>query len=296
MGVYSIKQLEQLSGIKAHTIRIWELRFNLLKAKRTCTNIRFYDDNQLKLLLNISTLIDHGYKISKIAYLESHIIREEVNKILDKSTCDLIHQDALNSMIVAAMELDERKFEKIFSYQILRYGLKETMLKVIYPFLHKIGILWGTNKLNVGQEHFISNLIRQKLIGAIDALAIDPAPDSKTYLLFLKEGELHEIALLFAYYLLKLNHKKVYYLGQNLPLEDLAEMQKQIQADIALTFIITPLKEHCIIEFKDSITQIFKEKTIYVSGLLSQLRKPFSHVPNVHLLTTVDEFIEKLEY
>ena len=167
MATYSIKDIEHLSGIKAHTLRIWEKRYNIIVPKRTQTNIRYYDDEDLKRLLNVSVLNRYGYKISSIANLHEKEIRNEILAITSKYG-DLSAQ--IENLIVAMVDFDKAYFDKIFNKSIMSRGLEETMLKVIYPFFEKIGILWQTGNINPAQEHFISNLIRQKLIVAIDDL------------------------------------------------------------------------------------------------------------------------------
>jgi DNA-binding transcriptional MerR regulator len=218
MSSYSIKDLEQLSGIKAHTLRIWEQRYNIIQPKRTDTNIRTYDDQDLKLVLNISLLKDHGYKISEISKLTVEEMYQEVIKISDKQ---LNYPDQIHALTISMIDLDEERFEKIISTNILQFGFENTMINVIYPFLSRIGTLWVTGSVGPAQEHFITNLIRQKLIVAIDGQVSKQRPNGKTYLLFLPEGELHEISLLFANYIIRARYNKVVYLGQNLPFNEL---------------------------------------------------------------------------
>ena len=218
MSTYSIKDLELLSGIKAHTLRIWEQRYQFILPKRTDTNIRYYDDDDLKLVLNIALLKDNGYKISKIAKMEGAKMREEVLRLTDKN---LRYPDQINALTFAMIDLDEDRFEKIMASNILKLGFESTMINVIYPFLSKIGVLWQTGAINPAQEHFISNLIRQKLIVAIDGQFVNIHENSSKYLLYLPAGKLHELTLLFICYLIKARHQKVVYFGQSLPFEDL---------------------------------------------------------------------------
>ncbi len=194
MSSYSIKDLEQLSGIKAHTLRIWEQRYNFIIPKRTDTNIRYYDDKDLKLILNVSLLRENGYKISKIADMDQEQIAGAVLEITEKN---FSFSDQIHSLVLAMIDLDEERFEKIMSTNILQTGFENTMLSIIFPFLSKIGVLWQTGSITPAQEHFISNLIRQKLIVAIDGCYVPSKEINNKYLLFLPEGELHEISLLF---------------------------------------------------------------------------------------------------
>lgn len=158
MRTYSIKDLEQLSGIKAHTLRIWEQRYNLLSPKRTETNIRYYDDEDLKLILNVALLNDNGFKISKIVSMDRPEMRDEVMHLTERS---LTHDDQIHALTISMIEMDEERFDKILSINILKLGFEQTMMNIIYPFMSKIGVLWQTGAINPAQEHFISNLVRQ---------------------------------------------------------------------------------------------------------------------------------------
>lgn len=206
MSVYSIRDLEQLSGIKAHTLRIWEQRYNIVSPKRTDSNIRYYDDVDLKLILNISLLKDHGFKISHIAEMSEAEMKGEIIKITSKSNSS---SEQVQALTLAMIELDEERFDKIISTNVLQLGFERTMMQIIYPFLVRVGVLWQTGAIHPAQEHFISNLIRQKLIVAIDGQVVKHNPNAKKFLLFLPEGELHELSLLFANYLVKSRNHKV---------------------------------------------------------------------------------------
>ncbi|MEQ9302640.1 MAG: MerR family transcriptional regulator, partial [Marinoscillum sp.] len=165
MSTFSIRDLEHLSGIKAHTLRIWEQRYELIKPKRTDTNIRYYDDHDLKLILNVALLKENGIKISKIAEMSDGELQREVLKLTERN---LRYPEQIHALTISMVDLDEDRFNKIISSNILKLGFEKTMMNVIYPFLSKIGILWQTSAINPAQVHFISNLVRQKLIAAID--------------------------------------------------------------------------------------------------------------------------------
>ncbi len=215
---FSIKDLEKISGIKAHTLRIWEQRYGILKPTRTDTNIRCYCNEELKNILNVSLLNNNGYKISKIATLSKAQIADEVNKIVNSDTPD---SEQIEGLIISMVDMDELRFEKIISNNILRTGFSHTIEAVIYPFLHKIGLMWQTGSINPAQEHFISNLIRQKLIVAIDGVIVPENKKQKKFILFLPDGELHEVSLLYFTYLIKSKGHQVIYLGQSVPFIDL---------------------------------------------------------------------------
>ncbi len=218
MAKYSIKDLEHLSGIKAHTLRIWEQRYSLINPKRTDTNIRYYDQDDLKLVLNVSLLKENGYKISKIANMSREEMSEAVLMVTEKTTS---HADQIYALTLSMIDLDEQRFEKIISSNTLKHGFERTMLNIIYPFLSKIGIMWMTDSINPAQEHFISHLIRQKLVVAIDGQYPSVDVNAKKYMMFLPENELHELSLLFANFLVRARDSKSIYLGQNMPTHDL---------------------------------------------------------------------------
>ena len=178
MSDYSIRDLEQLSGIKAHTLRIWEQRYSIINPKRTETNIRTYDDQDLKLVLNIALLKDYDYKISEIAKMSIEQINQEVVAISDKK---LSYPDQIHALTISMIDLDEERFEKIMSTNILQSGFENTMINIIYPFLGRIGTLWVTGSIGPAQEHFITNLIRQKVIVAIDGQVFKRNEASKTF-------------------------------------------------------------------------------------------------------------------
>ncbi|MEB2783204.1 MerR family transcriptional regulator [Algoriphagus persicinus] len=292
MSNYSIKDLEQLSGIKAHTLRIWEQRYKLLNPKRTDTNIRYYDDEDLKLILNVAMLNTHGIKISKIAAMSGTEISEEIIRLTDQS---LDHNDQIQALTICMIEMDEDRFEKILTTNIIKLGFEDTILKVVYPFLTKIGILWLTGAITPAQEHFISNLIRQKLIVAIDGEVGKGL--GKTFMLFLPEGELHEISLLFSSYLIKKHGHKVIYLGQSTPNADLVSVYKMQKPDYLLTIITSSPTGEKVQEYLDMLGKEFSNAKVFVSGLHT-LQQSLSIPSNICLLTyskEIKRFLVQLE-
>jgi DNA-binding transcriptional MerR regulator len=292
VSTYSIKDLEQLSGIKAHTLRIWEQRYNLLQPKRTDTNIRFYDDDDLKLILNVALLNDNGVKISKIASMSSNELREEVMKLTERS---LTHDDQIHALTICMIEMDEERFDKILSTNILKLGFEQTMLNVIYPFMSKIGVLWQTGAINPAQEHFISNLVRQKLIVAIDGQI--PQRGGKKFLLFLPEGELHEISILFASYLIKSKGHKVIYLGQSTPNDDLLAVYKLHQPEYLLTVITTSPSSEYVQEYIHALSERFGQAQILVTGyqVLGQDLTFPTNVVQMSYIRDIKDLLEELD-
>lgn len=293
MGQYSIKDIEKLTGIKAHTIRIWEQRYGLVEPHRTETNIRYYDDDQLKTLLNVSMLVKHGKKISQIAKLTPELLHQEVHS-LAKTPSDRndFFQIQIDSLIVCMIELDEIRFEKIISTSTLRYGFETVMIEIIIPFLQKVGILWATEEINVAQEHFISNLIRRKLIVAIDAII--PNPDyTKKFLLFLPEGELHELGLLFAKYLVKSRGFKTIYLGQSVPLQDIVKLREYYCPDYIITYFTVNYDPQKMHEYVKVLLETFPKETLLLCGpQASSLTLPLP--PNCKIIVAIPQLIEIL--
>jgi DNA-binding transcriptional MerR regulator len=292
MANYTIKDLERLSGIKAHTIRIWEKRYGLVEPERTLTNIRTYCDAELRKLLNISILNRNGYKISRIAKLSHEEITDNINKLTENPTDT---ESQIENLAIAMIDLDETKFEKILSRSIIQLGFEDTVIRVLNPFLIRIGIMWQTGSINPAQEHFVSNLIRQKILVAIDSQISGETPDSKTFLLFLPEGENHELGLLFANYMIRKRGHRVIYLGQNVPLSDLEEIIKIKHVDFLLTAFVTNASNLDIIKYLAKLDAISKSKPIYLSG--EQVITYKDKLPkNQKILESPQSFISELNY
>lgn len=260
---FSIKDLERITGIKAHTIRIWEQRYNIITPQRMSNNIRFYSNEDLKRILNVSILNNNGLKISKIADLTSDQLNIEVKKIVDSNASE---NNQIEGLIMSMIELDEDRFQEIISKNVSKQGLIKTIEETIYPFFEKIGILWQTGAINPAQEHFISNLIRQKIIVSIDSVSIKPDPNKDTFLLFLPESELHEISLLVYTYLLKTKGYKVIYLGQSVPYEDLRAVVHSIKPQKIVAAFTNPFAEGMLQEYLNKLSYDFPHCTFFVSG------------------------------
>jgi MerR family transcriptional regulator, light-induced transcriptional regulator len=282
MGKYSIKELEQLSGIKAHTIRIWEKRHRLIEPQRTSTNIRFYSDDDLKKIINVSLLNNHGVKISRIAELNHDQLVEKVLEFAEKKSEADVY---INQMIVAMIDMDEDTFDQQLSRLSLKFGMERTISEVIYPFLDRIGILWQTGNITPAQEHFISNLVRQKLIVAIDNLP-QPPKGSKTALLFLPEHELHEIGLLFCHYLLKKQSIRVWYLGQMVPYRDLKSVGLTHKPNFFVTCLVSERPPKDVQAYVNGLCSDFPASTIIATGAAIN-RIALSFPPNFIVLDRV---------
>ena len=263
MGQYSIKELEQLTGIKAHTIRIWEQRYGILKPKRSETNIRTYDDDDLKHILNVGLLNQNGFKISKIACMTDCQIGEAVMSLAEKKE-DCPHQ--VSALVCAMIEMDEERFDKVLTTVILQKGFEAAVNQLVLPFLQKIGILWQTGSINPAHEHFVSNIIRQKFIVAIDGQVISSNVDTPRFVLFLPEGELHELGLLFMQYILRARHMRVMYLGQNLPFADLVKAHECFRPDYICTIVTSVPAREQLPAYVNQLIDAFPECQFLVSG------------------------------
>lgn len=287
MAVYSIKELEILSGIKAHTIRIWEKRYNLIEPHRTHTNIRYYTDCDLKKILNVAVLNRHGFKISNIARLNETELKEEIIRVSNSSKS---HASFFESLIIAMIELDDNKLIGIIEKSASKIGFKETVIDVLYPFLEKIGVLWQAGDVNPVQEHFVSYLIRQKIIAAIDRLPDTSNPQAKRFLLLLPEGEWHELGLLFAHYMLKESGHEVIYLGQSVPYSDVLATGATKKFDNILISNTTNHPDFDFVTILQDLGGAFPEKKIlFFSSFLKE--KPTSLGQNHKLLKTTKDFM-----
>ena len=249
MITYSVAQVEALTGIKAHTLRIWERRYDFLTPERTATNIRVYSDEQLKKLLNFGILVKNGYRVSKLGKMSDEEIYLEVAKVLSDPSTEM--NDEMKGLTLCMLEMNEEDFDDIFERQVMRRGFLKTITEVIYPFLQYVGVLWTTNKAMVAQEHYISNLIRQKLISAIERLALPPK-DAPSIVFFLLEGEEHEIGLLLASFMAKSKGWKIYYLGQAVPLVNIKKVIEIADPSLIMSMFVTP-KTHKINNFIDAV-------------------------------------------
>jgi len=268
MAVYSIRELEQLSGIKAHTIRIWEKRYNLIDPHRTNTNIRYYTDEDLKKILNVAVLNRQGIKISNIAKLNDLELKEEIVRV---SSINHSHENLIDSLVISMIDLDEYKTEALIDKAIQKLGLRDTIIEVVYPFLEKVGILWLSSEINPAQEHFITFLIRQKVIAATEALPKTYNPNAKKYMMLLPEGEYHEIPLLVGHYLVREANQDALYLGQSVPYSDVLAVGAAKDFDfIIVSSIVSQPNFDFLLYLKDLGGAFPDKKIIYFSGYLPE--------------------------
>lgn len=225
--VFSIKDLENLSGIKAHTIRIWEKRYNLLEPMRTDTNIRLYNVENLQKLLNVVLLTQFGYKISKISKLSIEDIEKSVVKIQNEKT---INNHALSALKMSMLHFDQALFMKTYNDLIAEKDFSQVFIETFIPLLNEIGILWTANTITPAHEHFIAYLIKQKILVQTEKhLFLNSKDNKQTYVLYLPSNEVHDLGLLFLQYILVAKGNHVIYLGRDLPIEDVAELNNHFE-------------------------------------------------------------------
>lgn len=287
MNTFTIKDLENLSGIKAHTIRIWEQRYHLLAPQRTKTNIRHYSNVELKAILNIALLNKYGYKISRIDKMTPE---EMSQKIALLSQAEALQEKLINDLIGTMVDMNMDQFEMLLDDHIRSKGVEKAITKTIFPFLEKVGILWITNHVNPAQEHLATNIIRQKLIMGIEGIRLVPE-NRNPVLLFLPEGEYHEVGLLFVYYLLKSRGNKVYYLGANVPLKDVEFTANTKNVSVIYTHLTSVAHNFNFEKFLINAHNRMPDRSIMISGLLAQ-QYAKKVPPSIHLKKSLLEVME----
>jgi methanogenic corrinoid protein MtbC1 len=289
MNEFTIKDLENLSGIKAHTIRIWEKRYRFLMPRRSDTNIRHYGSEELKTLLNFALLNKNGYKISLIAEMSPAKIGET---ILSLSSFEARYERLINALLNAMVNLDAQSFEKIVDDHISIDGIDDTIKHLLFPFLQRIGILWMTDHIRVAQEHLVSNIIRQKLIRGIEDINVSNAIEN-TVVLFLPDGEYHELGLLYVYYLLKTKGKNIIYLGADVPVEELEYVCRIKQPRYLYTHLTSLPSRFNFEKYLSTITGHIGDSLLMISGNITHTYK--NKIPKgITFLKSLEEVIDHL--
>lgn len=250
--VFSIKDLENLSGIKAHTIRIWEKRYNVLQPMRSDTNIRNYDLANLQKLLNVVLLNSYGYKISRIAEHSSEKIELLVREIIsEKST----KNHAINAFKMAMINFDQALFFNTYNSLLSEKSFRDVFYEVVIPLMNEIGLLWQAGTITPAQEHFISFLIKQKLLLNTEKLQIlEPTRTDKVFVLYLPENEIHELGLMYLNYEILLNGYKTIYLGESVPIDSLTDMRKYFDTIVYVSYLTVEPNKDAINEYVEEIT------------------------------------------
>ena len=292
MTKFTIKDLENLSGIKAHTIRIWEQRYSFLKPSRTDTNIRYYSNDDLKTILNISLLNKYGYKISHINNMSVNDVQARVAEL---NLAGAQQERIVNELIQVMVDLDISGFEKIIDKQIAANGIEKVILRLIFPFFERIGILWQTGHINPAQEHLTTNIIRQKLIVGIDQ-AKPVLKTKRSFLLFLPEREHHELGLLLVYYLLKKRGAEVFYIGANVPLKDAQFVNDTKKPDFIYIHLTSTSPGFNFEKFLRQTSEKILKTKIIISGFptYGYKRSLPKNVEFKHSLVELVEFISSL--
>ena len=270
---FSIKDLENLTGIKAHTIRIWEKRYNLLEPKRTETNIRYYDLSSFQKLLNVSYLNNNGYKISKISTLSEDEIPKLVKEIAAKSNVD---DHAINALKLAMFNFDQGLFYNIYDSLLKEKSFRNIFYDVFIPMMTNMGLLWQTNTITPAHEHFITTLIRQKIIANTEKIQSNRVNDSKkTFVLYLPDNEIHELGLMFINYEIVSNGYHSIFLGPSVPVESLTDIQTYYDEVIYVSyFTVKPEKEliaDYIVEFEKTLLKNTNSKFWILGRMISHL-------------------------
>ncbi len=289
---YFIKDIENITGIKAYTLRIWEQRYGMLVPKRTETNIRYYEEDDLKYMMNIAILNVHGIKISHIAQMDRDEVQRKTLSISENNTGQ---QAQIATLTSAMFDFDEREFNKTLSINILQLGMEQTTTQIIFPFLQHLGVMWLSGTIHIAHEHFITNLIKQRIFVAIDQLNIIPNANGKKFLLFLPNGENHELSLLLASYLLRANGKNVIYLGTSTPLEDLNKIHKLHNPDYVFCALTNPNSSMPVQVYLNTLSRSWPNTQILVTGSQVVKRRDLKIPENCRVIADPTSFLQFLE-
>jgi len=263
MIVYSISDIEKLSGVKAHTIRIWEKRYGIIPHRRTDTNIRYYTDEDLQIILNIALLNKKGYKISKIASMNAEEIKQTVAAFCE---VDEIFEDQIDAMTLSMIELNEYNFVKIFDQYLKSIGLEKTMEEIIYPFLDKLSIMWLAGSVRGVHETFVTNIIKTKLFAELDHLSVYPDEENKKFLIYLPEGENHELSILYLSYLIKKRNGTVFYMGNNITYPELLEAVSVFKPHYVFTLFNDSFTDNTLQIYINDVCRATSPGFVCVSG------------------------------
>ena len=287
MVIYTIKDMENLSGVKAHTIRIWEKRYNIVEPKRTKTNIRYYTDEDLRHLLNVCFLYRKGYKISKIAVMDENEIKE---KISEYSNLDLQFEDELDALLLFILELDSYNFNKVLDKHIHQQGLVHTMETVIYPLLDKLNMAWLTGSFQEVHESFVTQVIKSKIHHSIENLE-DRSNFKPTFIIYLPKGEKQELSLLYLHFLLKRHGCKVINLGLDVNFNDLKLAIESSKPDFIFSIINEQPEMMSFEEYLHDLCENMGEAVFVVTGYQT-VAKQVIWPHNSKKLLNLDETIQ----
>jgi len=292
---FTIKDLESFSGIKAHTIRIWEKRYNLLTPNRTDSNIRYYDISNLQKLLNVSLLNNHGLKISKIADLSESQILANVREVISKNG---IESQSSNMFKLAMLNFDETLFVKTYNGLLAKYSFREIVKKIFIPLLNEIGLLWQVSSITPAHEHFITNLIRQKIYTNIETVQLsEVSNNSKLFVLYLPLNEIHELGLLYLHYELLLHGYKSIYLGQSVPVSNLTDVTKVYDNCCFVSYLTVEPSKISVEAYMDTVADEVLQNSENELWLLGQKVADAASLtlkPNVKLFSNINDLLKLL--
>ena len=294
-NVFSIKDLENISGIKAHTIRIWEKRYNVLEPKRTDTNIRYYDLVGLQKLLNITLLHNHGYKISKISTYNEEKIPDLVKQIITRKS---VKHHAISAFKMAMMNFDQHLFSKTYNELLIEKSFREIFNEIFVPLMNEIGLLWQTNTITVSHEHFISHLIKQKLLTNTEQIQLNkPTNEDKVFVMFLPMNEIHELGLMYLNYEVIYHGYKSIFLGESVPIENLKEIKKYFDKIVFVTNLtVQPTKDE-IYSYLQKISKevlMDSENELWVMGRMTEHINTNLIAENTTVFQSIAELVNKL--
>jgi DNA-binding transcriptional MerR regulator len=293
-NVFSIKDLENLSGIKAHTIRIWEKRYDILQPMRTDTNIRLYDLASLQKLLNITLLHDYGYKISKIATYPQDKIPSLVREIISNKTAK---SHAISELKMAMMNFDHQLFFNTYNWLIAEKSFKEIFHQVFIPLMNELGLLWQSDTITPAHEHFITYLIKQKvLINTEKVQVLQPTKTDKVFVLSLPMNEIHELGLMYLNYEILLQGYKSVYLGESMPIDNLKELKKHFDSIVYVSFLTVQPEHDFLNDYIQKMTEeLLDESTeLWYIGRLVEFIKKEELPERISTFNSIAELVDRV--
>ena len=270
---FTIQDFEILTGIKAHTIRIWEKRYNILTPSRINRNVRVYSLSELQKILNISLLYKNNYKISKIAKLSDDLLSEEAKTV---ALSDFSNNYEINSLLLCMYSFDENLFQNTYLKLLKKDSFIEIFSKTYIPLLNHLGLLWQTNSIKPAHEHFISNLIYQKIALNIAALPNIETTNEPVNVLFLPFGEIHDLGLFFLNYYLKLKGERTVYLGKSIPFDNLFYVNSQIKSITWITYFMidsTTVEKKMFLDNVEKLVSNNKNTSVIVGNIWDDFSK-----------------------
>ena len=292
--VFSIKDLENLSGIKAHTIRIWEKRYNVLQPMRSNTNIRNYDLQSLQKLLNVVLLHDYGYKISRIAEHSTEKIELLVREIISEKS---VKSHAINAFKMAMINFDQALFFTTYTSLLSEKSFREIFYEVIIPLMEEIGLLWQAGTISPAQEHFITFLIKQKLLLNTEKLQVlEPKKTDKVFVLYLPENEIHELGLMYLNYEILLKGYKTIYLGESVPIDSLIDMKKYYDTIVYVSYLTVQPTKDAINDYVKELTEkiVNPNSQVYLLGRMVEFIDTSKVIDRILLFNSISDFVQEL--